>query len=478
MKKSEDTDSSGINTGKNAGTNREMSRGNRLAYFTLELIPDPFMVLKSDGTILDLNQGLADFIKTPKSELTGRRVSEVEALNIICGRSLESIKNTAAVFDVLPYHGRHIEVSILPFKAEDGTRLLRIMLKDLSDYINLEKTLLKRDRELTIINTLSSAFISSDNMDLAIEDLLSKLLLVTDFDTGWLMTSSEQSFALKTHKDLSAEFAEALGTGQLETLCRTVVRSKEPLYVPDAAEIARNDHLRKEGIVFLTAVPLVAHQKILGVLFLARRDEKGYAFNFDFASLFPLIGNHISMILEKIRLFQETKRLSITDGLTGLFNSRYFYKQLDAEIARSNRYGHSFSLILFDIDNFKIINDTYGHQAGDDVLLELARILQEASRVTDIVVRYGGEEFIIVLPNTSESDTLNLAERIRSSVEQRVFLPNLAPGITITLSGGIASFPLHASGVKTLLNAADMALYAAKAAGKNTVVCFKGRIND
>lgn len=463
---------------KASGTDTEIGSGRVKDYFSPDLIPDPFIILNSDGTIADMNQSFGRLIGLHRDELLGRPYSDFELLKICSGKVAASLAGATEEVDTLVYQNRNIEVFIMPFRMKDGVTLIRIILKDISNLASLEQELLKRNRELIIINTLSSAFISSDNMDLVVEELLNKVLLVTDFRTGWLMVKDGESFSLKTSKDLSPEFILAVADGQLDLLCSGLVQTCEPLCVMEPAEIAGHECLRREDLKFLTSVPLVFDREITGILFLADRGERASSFNFDFAALLSLVGNHISMILDKIRLFQETKRLSITDGLTGLYNSRYFYKQLEIEIARSNRYGSSFSLILFDIDRFKLLNDTYGHQAGDDVLLELGRILRAESRETDIVVRYGGEEFIIILPNTPEEDTINLADRIRVAVKDHIFLRDTKGGLSITLSGGIASYPRNAGTSKTLLNAADIALYSAKAAGKNRVVCFMDRIDE
>ncbi|MHB8881669.1 MAG: GGDEF domain-containing protein [Thermodesulfovibrionales bacterium] len=446
-------------------------------YFTLDLIPDPFLIVQK-GDIIDINQGCAELLGLTKDELVGRHYQDIEPLRIFCEKVPDAVRNNAEDFDLVIRSGRHYEVFILPFRTSDGTDFLRIAFKDISNFVGLEKELLKRNKELIIINTLSSAFISSGNLDLVMENLLKKVLLVTDFTTGWLMLREGESFHLKTQKDLSSDFISALESGALDSLCDEIITAHEPLFVAEAAEISRYEILRRERLSFLTALPLTYEHDIFGILFLSLKGGRTESFNFDLAALLSLVGNHVAMILDKIKLFQETKRLSITDGLTGLYNSRYFYKFLDAEIARSKRYGSTFSLILFDIDNFKKLNDTHGHQAGDDVLHELARILLNVSRETDVVVRYGGEEFVIILPNTTEEDTINLADRIRTSVEQNVFLLSHAGGISITLSGGIASYPKNAGGVKALLNAADTAMYTAKRSGKNKVVCFRGRISE
>jgi diguanylate cyclase (GGDEF)-like protein len=170
---------------------------------------------------------------------------------------------------------------------------------------------------------------------------------------------------------------------------------------------------------------------------------------------------------EKKKYFEELSRL---DGLTQVFNHRYFHQTLDAELERSKRGGRSLPLLMIDIDDFKKVNDNYGHQAGDCVLRKLAHLLTTLMRLTDHVARYGGEEFTVILTETDRQGALVAAERIRRATEQAKFLPDgLDKEIHITVSVGVASYPEDAEDGKSLISKADQALYSAKAAGKNKV---------
>ena len=441
-------------------------------YFCLDLIPDPFVVLEQDGKILDVNNGCSLLLGSDKAQLIGKNFKDFREFIRLRKKTDQAILEKKEVVERIALNNKNFEVSILPFEAEPEKYLLRVTFKDITNFLRLELELLKRNKELIIINSLSSAFISSDNIDLAMEKLMDKVFLITDFHTGWLLLKENDSFLLQISRGISPELQHKIEEGALASLCDDTIEKDEPLHFIDSSDISGISFLREEGIIFLVVIPLVSEHKHIGLLFLASR--VGRDFDYDFASLLTLVGNHVAHIINKIRMFQETRRLSITDSLTGLHNTRYFYRALDLEIARTNRYGTPFSLMLFDIDNFKQLNDNYGHQAGDEVLHELAAILKSVSRETDTVVRYGGEEFIIILPNTPEEETVHLANRIRSAVQENVFPLNDSGKVKITLSGGIASYPKNARDAKKLLNAADMALYAAKAAGKNVVLCYEG----
>jgi diguanylate cyclase (GGDEF)-like protein len=416
---------------------------------------------------------LLSLLGMSKEQVIGK---DIPLLKDLIKKASPSLLTGSEYSETKSFHDRHFEVLTLPFRQSDGSSLIRIVLKDITNFIRLEKELLKRNKELIIINTLSSAFISSENMDLVMEDLIDKVLLITDFHTGWLMMNDDQHSRLIASRGVSPHVQKYIAEGGLDTLCINALKIQDPLYIVEPSVISEFPVLHEEGLIFLAAIPLISNNRTMGLLFLASKMDRD--FDFDFAALLSLVGNHVSHIIDKIKLFQETKRLAITDGLTGLYNSRYFYKYLDLEIARTKRYGNSFSLVLFDIDDFKKLNDTYGHQSGDEVLQHLARILKSISRETDIVVRFGGEEFIIILPNTSEEDAIALAHRVLDATQDMKIAISDKEEVSITLSGGIASYPQNASSAKALLNAADNAMYAAKAAGKNTIICFQGELRE
>jgi len=166
-------------------------------------------------------------------------------------------------------------------------------------------------------------------------------------------------------------------------------------------------------------------------------------------------------------LNEKLEELSITDGLTGLFNHRHFWNLLNTELTRVNLYKGHLALILVDLDDFKRINDQFGHAVGDLLLQSLARVLKETVRDTDIAARYGGEEFAVLLPDTDEAGVQNVAEKIRANVEALRFnIPETDITIGVTVSVGVSVFQGNR---REFFNAADKALYLSKREGKNRV---------
>jgi diguanylate cyclase (GGDEF)-like protein len=171
---------------------------------------------------------------------------------------------------------------------------------------------------------------------------------------------------------------------------------------------------------------------------------------------------------ERSEMLQKLKKLAITDGLTGLFNSRHFYKQLDLEVDRIKRYNHSISILIIDIDHFKDYNDLFGHMEGDKVLVKIGELIKSCLRRMDTAYRYGGEEFTVILPETNNQDAIIVAQRIRKIIEAEIFSPSSGEKITITVSIGTTEYEPEER-ISSFVQRADKALYVSKDMGRNRV---------
>jgi len=171
------------------------------------------------------------------------------------------------------------------------------------------------------------------------------------------------------------------------------------------------------------------------------------------------------------------KSLLLTDEVTGLYNKRFFYIQLEVETARTRRTGQSCTLIMMDLDNFKAINDTFGHAAGDRVLVQLGGFIWQSLRPTDYACRVGGDEFAIIMPTSKLADSVGVAKRIKAAMSQPGSFPNTSHGLILSASFGLAVYePLSPMSVDDFFKKADTELYEAKKAGKNQISCGGVRI--
>ncbi|THB76490.1 MAG: diguanylate cyclase [Desulfobacteraceae bacterium] len=190
----------------------------------------------------------------------------------------------------------------------------------------------------------------------------------------------------------------------------------------------------------------------------------------DYYGAKPAFKNNFKMV--DIKSYEKTVRLSSHDVLTGLYNKGYLLGALDQHLSLAQRNTTDLSLLFLDIDGFKEINDTYGHYSGDLLLKRVAGIIKKELRVSDIASRFGGDEFVILMPNTFKANALILSERLRLAINSEPFELE-GTELQITVSGGVAGFPVDAGKADHLLNLADSALYRAKGAGKNTISLFK-----
>jgi diguanylate cyclase (GGDEF)-like protein len=171
---------------------------------------------------------------------------------------------------------------------------------------------------------------------------------------------------------------------------------------------------------------------------------------------------------ERSLMLKRLQDLAITDGLTKLYNSRHFYKQLDSEVDRSKRYNHPLSLLFMDIDHFKHYNDTYGHLEGDKVLAGIGKIIKSCLRKMDTAYRYGGEEFTVILPETSRGEVMTVAKRIKDAMENKKFSPQSGKSVSITISIGATEY-CRDERISEFVQRADKAMYLSKQRGRNQI---------
>ena len=260
------------------------------------------------------------------------------------------------------------------------------------------------------------------------------------------------------------------------------VRSKELILVPDI-DTHKKPVIRKSQRVFAenyrtnncAIVPLICQDRVVGVLNLADK-MNGESFNSGDIALIELFSQLVGASIGNIKLFEKIQRQATTDGLTGLVNHKTFYEILEKELWRSRRYGGRISLIMVDIDNLKSINDAYGHRAGDKAIRKVSKRIKECIRQIDTAARYGGDEFAVILLNTSLDDAIIVAQRMVDAVasSQATWQKEQIP---LSISVGLGQYDPDTT-PEDITSRSDQALYTAKQAGKNTVRIFESAKND
>jgi diguanylate cyclase (GGDEF)-like protein len=235
---------------------------------------------------------------------------------------------------------------------------------------------------------------------------------------------------------------------------------------------------KKEHGQHVVAVPLICGERILGVLEGIREDKDARSFKKSDIALLDALSLPVASALANAVRIAEAERLSQTDDLTKLHNARYLRQFLLNEIRRARRYGSSVAALFLDLDDFKRINDLHGHLVGSHVLMEMAAVILSSVRDTDAVARYGGDEFVIVLPDTGIGLAGIVAERIREGIGHHHFTGGRSLRLSLTASFGVAAFPQHASSPQQLIACADTAMYEAKAANKDCVRFSAGPLQN
>lgn len=303
-------------------------------------------------------------------------------------------------------------------------------------------------------------------------DLREFAILLLDDDRKYLQVKAAYGFPDRARiHDMICHLGEGV-SGE-------VARTGKPLYVRDTSRDDRYLHyhgeFQEEGS--LLSVPLHYKREVLGVANFGRGRVASFTEND--LRIFGLVANQIALAIANARLYSKTRELAIRDDLTGLFNRRHFQEVLHIEWKRAVRFRRALTVLMIDVDFFKSFNDTHGHLFGDQVLRRIAELLHRNVREVDTLARFGGEEFVVLLPDTDRAGALHVAEKLRQLVERERFpIPGEDKHQALTISLGIAGYPDDAPQMDDLIDHADIALYDAKDSGRNRVVCYPTRSSD
>lgn len=347
--------------------------------------------------------------------------------------------------------------------------------KNISDENQKLRTSLKtKEKEIFFFENITRILTSTLNLNKILTAIMEKTkamigaegwaILLIDEEKGDLFFEKVRSKKSKRTQKLRVE----LGKG----IAGWVAREGIPVIAPDVSKDKRFDrkidripHVKTRSLICL---PVKIKNKVIGVIEIVNRDAGKLFTKTDMELVLRFI-DHAAMAIERASLYQKMEELTVTDDLTNLFNIRYLRRAIETEIDRSNRYGSPLTVIFMDMDNFKRVNDQYGHLTGSKLLVEVAQLLINSLRTVDIVARYGGDEFVIVLPQTPPKAGFHVAERLRATLEQNVFLKHEGYNLRLTASFGVAAYPENAKSKEELFKIADEAMYRGKFSTKNIV---------
>ena len=324
----------------------------------------------------------------------------------------------------------------------------------------------RHSQELTIFHDVAKALTSSLDLDSILQTIMEKMAEYFRPDTWSLLMVDEEHgelyFAIAV-----GPAAEALKNVRLkvgEGIAGWVAKHGEQLVVPDVAAdprfAKRIDASTQWETQSIICVPLRSKLSVLGVIQLVNVDMS----QFSEQELFFLqsLCDYAAIAIENARWVQRIQELTITDDCTGLYNARHLYKTLDTEVYRSSRFGYEFSVLFIDLDHFKTVNDTHGHLIGSKLLAEIGYLIKAQLRLIDFAFRYGGDEFVVLLPQTGKDSALVVAKRLRDALRATTFCRDEGIRLNVSASIGLATYPHDARDAHDIIRQADEMMYLVK----------------
>ena len=334
-----------------------------------------------------------------------------------------------------------------------------------------EKQLFK----MTLINRIYELSMRYNNLREICNAVIEIYASVIDFDVAMSMITDDDHIKMfiYVNKPLNKEFFQntkkrMMGDFERQTGQKIIKENVEVIIEdPDHNIIKGAEEYEIRG--FHTQLMESKGEKF-GIFVMSRARDN--IFNPDELEMANIIAGQSNMVIDNVRMYEKIQRFAIADGLTGLYNHRYFQEQLEKEYSRAIRFHLNLSLIILDIDHFKNFNDEHGHQQGDTILKAIAGIMKKCVREIDLVARYGGEEFVVILPETPKKNAVIVAERIRNAI-QEYEVPREPRPLNVTASLGLAGYPEDNISTRLdLISKSDLALYKAKRDGRNRVCLY------
>ncbi len=354
-------------------------------------------------------------------------------------------------------------------------------IDQVNDPARMLELLARRNAELASLLEIGKTIISSLELRDVLQEIMSQVERLLQPKTWSLLLVNDATGTLHFEIAVSpvASDLKGISLSMGEGIAGWVARHGEPLLIPDVSKDERFARHVADAVEYpvssILCVPLKIRDRVLGVIELINSAGER---SFDEADL-PLLGavaDFAAIAIDNARNYKRVSELVITDDLTGLYNARHFQDILEYEIERAQRYKSQVSLMFFDLDRFKSVNDTFGHLVGSRMISEVGQLVRQHIRSSDRGARYGGDEYIIVLPNTGKQGAMTVAGNMLDRFHSHKFMTDSGTRIPITASFGVATFPDDAEDRDSLVRVADSAMYEAKEAGRDRVCSFSGNL--
>src|SRR3954447_6352013 len=328
-------------------------------------------------------------------------------------------------------------------------------------------------QQLSIFHDVAKALTSSLNLDSVLQTIMEKMAAYFQPDTWSLLMVDEDKeelyFAIAVGD--AADNLKAVRLKLGEGIAGWVAKHGEALLVPDVYNdprfAKRIDEMTKWQTHSIICIPLASRHRVLGVIQLINVDMKGFGDNE--MLLLQALADYAAIAIDNARAVEKIQELTITDDCTGLYNARHLYKTLESEVYRSARFSYEFSVLFLDLDHFKNVNDTHGHLVGSRLLAEIGYMIKSHLRLIDYAFRYGGDEFVVLLPQTGKESAMVVARRLRDVFRNSRFLKDQGLNINVRVSMGVATYPEDAKSAHEIIRQADEMMYSVKNTTRDNV---------